>query len=543
MKAVIYTRVSTTEQAENKQSLDQQERQCIDLATRKDVEVDRVFREEGQSAKTADRTQFQEMIRYCQENKGSVRYVIVWKVDRFARRAEDHLAVKALLLKLGIELYSATEPIENTPSGKLMETVLAGFAEFDNGVRAERSSNGMRARLMEGGWVHVAPLGYANIKDALGRPTIERTNVSKNIERLLKEFATGKYTQKQAVQLAYDLGVRSKNQRQVTANGIYKILRNPLYAGIVTGKMLKEPVVGLHEPLIAAEQHYTILAILSGRKPTLSPSSRSKPEWPLRRFLLCPECGLGVTGSTSKGRSKAYSYYHCARCKRGLRISREQAHAEFEQLLARMQPRSAHLSLFKEIVLRRWNIEHKDAMAALRAIDNEMDSLANKRQLLIDRNLDNRIDDELLREQLSRIGIRKAELIIKRGEAAEIEQNQEDIVDNAVHFMANASKIWRDAKPDDKERFQKMIYPAGIPYIGGDGFGTAELGACYQELKLIKAKKTQKAATNVAADGGKSILVDLPYPLYNRIITEVIRWNDVIRNRSKANLIHIESAV
>jgi DNA invertase Pin-like site-specific DNA recombinase len=40
------------------------------------------------------------MLAYCQQQRGKVKYVIVFKVDRFARRAEDHLAMKSLLIKL-----------------------------------------------------------------------------------------------------------------------------------------------------------------------------------------------------------------------------------------------------------------------------------------------------------------------------------------------------------------------------------------------------------------------------------------------------------
>jgi CRP-like cAMP-binding protein len=50
----------------------------------------------------------------------------------------------------GISLRSATEPIDDTATGKLMEGVLAAFAQFDNDVRsdsdARRNAGGTGAR-------------------------------------------------------------------------------------------------------------------------------------------------------------------------------------------------------------------------------------------------------------------------------------------------------------------------------------------------------------------------------------------------------------
>ncbi len=63
MKAVIYTRVSTVEQAEMNKSLDNQEEACRTYAAKQNLDVLKVFKEEGESAKTADRTQLKELVK------------------------------------------------------------------------------------------------------------------------------------------------------------------------------------------------------------------------------------------------------------------------------------------------------------------------------------------------------------------------------------------------------------------------------------------------------------------------------------------------
>jgi DNA invertase Pin-like site-specific DNA recombinase len=68
-----------------------------------------------------------------------VHFVVVFNLTRFAREKYDHFALRAHLKSLGISLRSAIEPIDDTSTGKLMEGVLAAFAQFDNDVRSERT--------------------------------------------------------------------------------------------------------------------------------------------------------------------------------------------------------------------------------------------------------------------------------------------------------------------------------------------------------------------------------------------------------------------
>jgi len=86
-------------------------------------------------------------LKYCRTHKGKVHFVVVYNLTRFAREKYDHFALRAHLKSLGISLRSATEPIDDTSTGKLMEGVLASFAQFDNDVRSERTRAGMRAAL------------------------------------------------------------------------------------------------------------------------------------------------------------------------------------------------------------------------------------------------------------------------------------------------------------------------------------------------------------------------------------------------------------
>ncbi len=101
MTAVVYCRVSSKEQIEGT-SLESQETACREYAQAKNIEILKVFVEQGESAKFADRTQLLELIDFCRKNKGSVNALLVWKVDRFARNVADRSRVKATLAKYGV---------------------------------------------------------------------------------------------------------------------------------------------------------------------------------------------------------------------------------------------------------------------------------------------------------------------------------------------------------------------------------------------------------------------------------------------------------
>jgi site-specific DNA recombinase len=71
--AVIYVRVSTKEQTENL-SLPTQLKACEEYCERQGFTVLARFREEGENAKTADRTELQNLLQYCRTNKSKVQF-------------------------------------------------------------------------------------------------------------------------------------------------------------------------------------------------------------------------------------------------------------------------------------------------------------------------------------------------------------------------------------------------------------------------------------------------------------------------------------
>jgi site-specific DNA recombinase len=261
--AVIYVRVSTKEQTENL-SLPTQLRACEEYCRRQGYEILERFNEEGESAKSTDRSQLQNLLTYCRLNKGRVHFVVVFNLTRFARDKYDHFALRSHLQSLGISLRSATEPIDDTSTGKLMEGVLAAFAQFDNDCRSDRTRAGMKAALELGRWVFLAPIGYLNAPRAMGKSLMPDPERAPLVRRAFEEYATGRFTKQQLLKQSRAWGLTNRRGRPLTSQAIGVLLRNQLYAGIVDvteyGVRGKR---GDFQPLISEDLFYRVQAVLS----------------------------------------------------------------------------------------------------------------------------------------------------------------------------------------------------------------------------------------------------------------------------------------
>ncbi len=163
MKNVLaYIRVSTKTQADMGTSLSVQEQICQDFADRNGYKIIHIFSDQGESAKTANRPELIKMMDYCKKHKKEISAIIIYKVDRFARRSSDYLNLRPYFRSLDINVISATEPFEDNPIGRLMESNLASWAQFDNEIRAERSITEMIKAIHEGRWPWQARIGYIN---------------------------------------------------------------------------------------------------------------------------------------------------------------------------------------------------------------------------------------------------------------------------------------------------------------------------------------------------------------------------------------------
>lgn len=494
-KAVIYTRVSTDEQARNGLSLQGQEEAAKEYCKREGLEVAKVFCDAGESAKTANRPQLIASIAYCTEHYKEIDFFVVWKLDRFARNAEDHFIIDAQLQKLGIQLRSVTEPITDSPVGNLTKTMLAGFAQFDNDVRAERSSNGVRRRIEEGGWPHMAPLGYKNYTDSLKRPTLEQDKQAPLMAKWLREYIKGGHTYRDMNKLAWDMGIRSKLGKRLSYQQTINILRNPVYCGRVVSKMIEYPIKGLHKGVISIEEHEAILDKLDNRSKPRN-GVKASSEWPLRSsYVKCADCNESLTGSAPKGRTKHYPIYHCSVCRtktvgHRVSVSKEKLHEQFEALLNDVTPSEATLKLFKHQVVKKWQTIHKEQRVQQKQLQQELEKLKDRKERVITLFIDGNLTSDEKSEQTNKVESDILRTELKLNEANGETVSSEVLIDFGINMIMNAPKLWRIAGNIERQRLQLAIFPEGLTYDFVKGFRTAKTGDLYEAIGEFERKKS-----------------------------------------------------
>jgi DNA invertase Pin-like site-specific DNA recombinase len=226
-RAVIYCRVSTEEQAQNNLSLPSQRKICLEWCQRNGYDVAQVFIEEGESAKTADRTQLKNLLKFCREKK-DIEVVIVARLDRWARNANDHGNLRTVLAACGVTLRSATEAIDDTSTGKFMETVLSAVAQLDNDIRADRSVKGMKERLERGQWTFPPPLGYIAGKTHSGEKTLLHDSKRAPLVREAFEMYTeGIYSKQQVLRAVTLKGLRTNAEKSCRPNLFSSYSKSP----------------------------------------------------------------------------------------------------------------------------------------------------------------------------------------------------------------------------------------------------------------------------------------------------------------------------
>lgn len=116
-RAIAYTRVSSQRQVDEGNSLSVQKKHILEYAEKNGFESMKFFVEQGESAKNANRTQPKAMLEYLYKNHSKIDALIIYKVDRLARKMfdkydKDELDIKSELLELRTHNDDAEELLE-----------------------------------------------------------------------------------------------------------------------------------------------------------------------------------------------------------------------------------------------------------------------------------------------------------------------------------------------------------------------------------------------------------------------------------------------
>lgn len=315
--AYLYIRVSTDEQKRKGYSLPEQEDRLLRYCEQNQIAVKGIFREDF-SAKDFNRPEWKKIIKTLKRNRNRPPENILFiKWDRFSRSIEYAYQMLGILRELNTKPIAIDQPIDfNVPESIVMLAIYLSIPEAENSRRGRNASDGMRRARKMGRWPGRAPMGYANQSTQEGRKIIVPKQPQADlIQWGFEQFAKGTYSINQVRMMACQKGL------QCSKNNFWKILRNPIYCGIIKVNANKDEdiqfVKAIHEPIISEDLFHTVQLLLKSRRKQKESKFHTKFLFPLRGFIECPFCGRMFTGSTSQGRLAKYRYYHCttSKCK------------------------------------------------------------------------------------------------------------------------------------------------------------------------------------------------------------------------------------
>jgi site-specific DNA recombinase len=463
--ADLYVRVSTDEQADKGYSQRSQEELLKKYCDINKFIIRKVIFEDH-SAKTFNRPEWQKYLIELKKHKGQADVVLFLKWDRFSRNAGDAYQMINTLRKLGIEPQAIEQPLDlSIPENKMMLAFYLAAPEVENDRRALNVIHGMRRARKEGRYMGLAPIGYINRIDEVGRKSIAPFDPMASVIRWSYEkIAEGVFNTEQVYKKAKEKGFKG------TKSLFWFAIRNPVYCGKIFIPKYKDEesrfVKGQHEPIVSEALYHDVQDTLDGRKrKQYKLKIASNASLPLRGFLVCTRCGKLFTGSASKGHSKYYSYYHCfdgCTC----RFRADAVNELFVAELKKYVPRTEMVDLYKQVLIESWNDQtkhlHEDRKQLLKEIKEMEAKLSYIRDLLSSKQLDPSDFREMKTEYTNKLEKLEAKLGACNDEPLSIEPLLNKGIDNLLML----DHIYETGDIEKKREVISSMFPEKMSFDG-----------------------------------------------------------------------------
>ena len=307
MKAVIYARYSSDNQRE--ESIEGQVRECQSFAERKGYSVIRTYIDRALSGTRADnRPEFQQMI--SDSTLREFQYVIVWKIDRFSRDKFDSVKYKYALKSSGVSVISATEPIDGSPEGQMMESVFEGISVYYIKDLAQKTSRGMTENAIKGKF-NGGTLTFGYTIDENHHFQLDPVNAP-----IVLDVFT-RYSDGETIRSILDdiSSKMSNNGRKFTYHFLNWMLNNRRYLGEYKFQdtVNNEAI----PPIISQELFDKCQHRLNVNKHKAGSFKTNKEKYLLTGKIFCGNCGATISGISGTGKCKSiYRYYKCMNVKK-----------------------------------------------------------------------------------------------------------------------------------------------------------------------------------------------------------------------------------
>ena len=337
-RCVLYARLSVTK--EESVSIARQLQSCRRYAEARGWEIVGEFVDDGVSA-TANRPEERLGLKSLLAAR-DFDAVIIWKVDRLARRVLDFLHADETLQKRGAGLVAVEDPIDMTsPQGRAFAVMLAVFGEMEAEAIRARVRAARAQILKDGRWPGGGiPYGYQSVPnpDGPGRvlmKDVERIGwLSDAVAKALRGEtvnAIATWLTESGAPLPVRRAERTSGSTSWNRQTVDGLLRNPVLAGLTPhnpgrAKSTKRvdpfavlrddrdrPVVNEALAIVSFDEFESLQRLLDARTvPQARKQSERQATSPfLSRVARCDECAVFLCRGTNQKRPVLY----CPSCR------------------------------------------------------------------------------------------------------------------------------------------------------------------------------------------------------------------------------------
>lgn len=303
IRAALYVRVSTTEQAMHGYSIQEQTDRLKNYCSAMGWTVYKVYTDPGYSGGSMERPALQGLIKASQRH--SFDKVVVYKLDRLSRSQRDTLTLLEEIFNANsVDFVSMSENFDtSTPFGRATIGILAVFAQLEREQIKERMSMGRDARAKSGGWMgsyHI-PIGYDYLDGKLQINPYEAMQI-----REIFSAASSGSSAKTILKYMQDKGYKHK-YGSWNIRTLRRVLESKTYLGYIYYKGFWYP--SDHEPILSEDTFNSASKMIQERRDLYNANIRSgKATSYLAGLLICKHCGAKY----HRINGKYHSYYYCA---------------------------------------------------------------------------------------------------------------------------------------------------------------------------------------------------------------------------------------
>ena len=456
-KAVIYTRVSTKEQADNNASLQTQKKYCQAFAIKKGLMVMEYFGGTFESAKSDERKEFQKMLTYVKRNK-EIDTIIVYSYDRFSRTGPNGAYISQQLMKSGVKTLSATQEVDpSSPSGSFQQNLYYIFSQFDNELRKDKSVTGMKERLRQGYWLYKPVIGYSNSKK--GMTCDKHEFFINNNGKLIKRAFMWKLQNMRNFEISNRL---ESAGLKINPKRLNRIFQNPFYCGKIINQLIPGEVIDAKHPKLISEKNWIKVQYIIENNYRGQTKNTYFEEIPLKVFMKCHNTNDPLTGYIVK--KKGIWYYKSRSKGTKLNINAKKLNTLFSEYLKQFELKKGLDKPFKQLVEHAFNQYHSNQQFDQSNLESRKSKLETQIDKIEERYAIGEISADLYQKYTQKYSDELADIDRKITNGLKGSSNLENITNEAIKISQNLSSTWLNMSYEQKSELQQFVFPKGTTF-------------------------------------------------------------------------------